>query len=36
MFVLLNMATLQPEAANEVPVPSHDGKGCSVHTVRQM
>lgn len=36
MFVLLNIATLQPKAANEVPAPSHDGKGCSVHTVRQM
>lgn len=24
MFVLLNMATLQPKAANEVTAPSHD------------
>lgn len=26
MFVLLNMETLQAKAANEVPVPSHDGR----------
>lgn len=36
MFVLLNMANLQPKAANEVPAPSHEGEVCSGHTVRQM
>lgn len=36
MFVLLNMAALQPKAANKVPAPSRDGKGCSVHAERQL